>query len=292
VSVSCRAELTAIDDALSTTGADPLPRVSPIMDDTPTPAPRRGATRPADVPPAVLAALNAGTAETLTLAEALAIDFAALLRAVAPEVGDAAVAEMEALRGSGITRRMAAAGALLLARFDLEEALARFAAHPSDTVRGWAAYAAGAAPGLPLAERLARVRPLADDPHFGVREWAWLALRPHIAAEPTPAIGLLAAWTAEPSVRLRRFAAEAIRPRGVWAAHIGFLKRDPAAGLPVLEPLRADPEPYVQDSVANWLNDAAKSTPGWVRDLCARWAVESPHPATDRIRRRALRNIG
>lgn len=248
------------------------------------------ATRPADVPPAVRRELDAGTRETRTLAEGLAVDFAALLRAVAPELPAAAHAQMQAAADEGITRRCTLAGGLLLAGFG-PGGYGRFRAHASDTVRGWAAFLLTATPGLTLAARLEAVRPLADDPHFGVREWAWLALRPAIAKEPEAAIRLLQPWTAEASANLRRFASEATRPRGVWCTHLTVLKERPELGLPLLEPLRADPARYVQDSVGNWLNDAAKSRPDFVRSLCARWRKESPGPATDYIRRRALRNV-
>ncbi|MDV8009649.1 DNA alkylation repair protein, partial [Rhodococcus sp. IEGM 1318] len=70
------------------------------------------------------------------------------------------------------------------------------------------------------------------------------------------------------------------------------LKVDPDLGLPILTPLRADPSRYVQDSVANWINDAAKTNPDWARTQCRRWLTEyEANAATERIARRALRSL-
>lgn len=234
-------------------------------------------------------AIDAGTIETGTLAEILAIDFGALLRQVlSPDVGldDGDVRRLAAL---GISARMAAVGRLLLDRLG-PQAVEPLGRHPSDTVRGWACFMVGAQ-AIPLPDRLTAIRPFADDPHFGVREWAWLAVRPAVAAHVDDAITLLSEWTSAPSDRVRRFASEATRPRGVWCSHITSLKIDPSPGRRLFEPLRADTSVYVQDSVGNWLNDAAKSRPDWVRDLVAEWCEVDPPAATRRIARRALRSI-
>ncbi|EHK63559.1 hypothetical protein [Achromobacter arsenitoxydans] len=240
--------------------------------------------------PARLAQLNAGE-PAATLTECLAVDFAALMRAAAPQVGDQGLALMQAQAAAGISRRMALAARILLDAAG-PQALAGMQTHASDTVRGWACFMVGALPGVSVQERLALIRPLADDPHFGVREWAWIAVRPQLAAELETSVKRLRPWTKEPSERLRRFASESLRPRGVWCAHIAALKADPAIALPLLEPLRADAAVYVQDSVANWLNDASKDQPEWVRQVCRRWQAGKPAAATERICRRALRSIG
>jgi len=242
-----------------------------------------------DVSSARLAELHAG-APVSNLVEQLSIDFAVLMETALPEIGAAAIAQMQAGTGLGVTQRMALAGKLCAAHFG-EPGLAKVSTHSSDTIRGWACYAIAALPGLTLEKRVTLIRPLADDPHFAPREWGWLALRPHFIAELERAISLLTPWTNEASEFLRRFASEALRPRGVWCAHITALRETPALGLPLLEPLRADPSRYVQDSVANWLNDASKDAPDWVRSVTARWLAENPCPATERIITRALRSL-
>ena len=73
-------------------------------------AKRTGAQRRSEIPPAVLAGLNAGELESVNLVEWLAIDMPTLLRNVAPEVGladEAAAlgAAADALAGLGIVKR-------------------------------------------------------------------------------------------------------------------------------------------------------------------------------------------
>lgn len=242
--------------------------------------------------PAITAArqqeLDTGRAASTHLAECLKVDFATLLQSVAT-VPAAALQCMRDAASKGITRRMALAASLL--RDAGQGDAAQWGRHGSDTVRGWACYLIGRTPVLSLPDKLQAMRALAGDPHFGVREWAWLALRTDIVAAPLQALACLQPWTQDASPYLRRFACEALRPRGVWAAHITLFKQQPAHALPLLEALANDPERYVQDSVGNWLNDAGKTQPQWLRDLCARWQHEHPGAANACIRKRALRSL-
>ncbi len=258
----------------------------------------------AEVTPELRAQLNSGAIASRTLVELLTVEFHVLLAAVVPRAPQAAIDELKAAgeriikkKGTpptprvGIVQRMEIGGALL-ARHAATR-LTSLSKHPSDTVRGWCCYALTRrdADPLPLAEQLALIRSFADDPHSGVREWAWMAVRPAIAADLKPAIKILTPWTASRSANIRRFATESTRPRGVWCAHIDALKSRPALGEPLLHPLRADPTKYVQDSVSNWLNDAAKHDEKWARALTRRWLADSPSPATNRICTRALRSV-
>lgn len=243
--------------------------------------------RAQDITPEVRDGLDRGVLEAATLTEALSVDFPTLLRNTVPAAGVAAdTIDPQA----GITRRMSHAARIILDHVGVP-AFNQLATHSSDTVRGWAAYLLAITPDVDLPTRLSTVRPLADDSHFAVREWAWLALRPEVADDIRVAIDLLTAWTSEPSANLRRFAVEITRPRGVWARHIRELAQQPDLGLPLLEPLHADPSRYVQDSVANWINDAAKTSPDWAVATCDRWLNSNPSTATQRICNRALRSL-
>jgi 3-methyladenine DNA glycosylase AlkC len=260
---------------------------------------RKGAARIALIPQEVLDALNAGRVPTVNLNEFLAIDLSLLTRNVARDIGlDPGAERLQdtlAMLSAfpPVRRHLHVARAL----YDLTEPRAdrdriahALATHTSDVARSWAAQWLAFAR-LPLADKLAAAWRFAADAHFGVREMAWMAVRDEIAGDVDSAVRLLAPWVAHPDPNIRRFASEATRPRGVWCAQIDALKSEPWRGLPLLEPLRADASRYVQNSVANWLNDAARTQPQWVQEVCGRWSRGRVPPATQYIVRRAQRNI-
>ncbi len=254
----------------------------------PNPPTRKGAVRMADIPAEILHQLSMGVIETLTLPEWLAVNHKTLITTLAPDISDALLAPLAS--GNSIMARNRHAGMALMEHFGVD-AVERFKAHPSDTVRGWACFSLALVPGRTITQRIKAFTNFADDGHFGVREMAWIALRPHVAKDLDKAIGTLAKWTQSDNENLRRFASEITRPRGVWCEHIGPLKSDPAQALPILEPLKGDPSRYVQNSVANWINDASKTRPDWAKDLTARWSRESAAPATRYIVKRAMRSL-
>jgi 3-methyladenine DNA glycosylase AlkC len=243
---------------------------------------RKGARNVASVNPDILTQLEAGSLETANLTEGLAIRMDRLLSVVAPQVpADALNLEL------GVVQRMAQSGALFRTYLTVSE-LDALCAHSSDTIRGWAAFAVGQDSDRAGLERINAIKPFAADPHFGVREWAWMAVRAIIVADPLAAIDVLSPWTIDPDVNVRRFASEATRPRGVWAASVPLLRKHPEHALPILNPLRHDTERYVEDSVANWLNDAAKDKPEWVLELLDNWAKDH---VSQRLIKRAKRSI-
>jgi len=261
---------------------------------------RKGARTMAEIPPDVLTALNAGRLETVNLVEWLALDQVALLKCAANDVGldahlPALMAKVEPLAGEGVTTRTRGVGAALhavLAELDGGERIfERLAKHGSDMVRAWAAYALRADDSIDLKERIDRTHRFAADPSMAVRECAWESLRPHIEADLVRAIQLLERWVHEPDAAVRRCAIEGTRPCGVWTKHIPALKEKPEIGLPLLEQCRSDSSDYVRRAVANWLNDASKSQPKWVKEVCARWKRESPTKETEWIIKHALRTL-
>ncbi len=260
---------------------------------------RKGARSTKDIPADILARLNRGEIETANLVEWLAVDQKLLLENLLAESKRTdylkpVLLKIEQLKKTTVNTVNEAIGTGLFEqaiRNKDNDFLKMLAGHKSDLVRCWATYTIGKNGELEITEILREIRPFSADKHFGVREICWLAVRTKIARNLGPSIRILSEWTTDPDENIRRFTTEATRPRGVWCEHIEELKQNPALGIPLLEALKSDPSRYVQDSVGNWLNDAGKTRPGFVQDLCTRWEKESQTKETAYIVRKALRTI-
>lgn len=249
---------------------------------------RKGARSIKEVDPEILKKINLGLEETITLSEILAADIQQIISNSFPKISKYDLAGLKA-KDLKITGKMKLAGQILHKNGALKD-FERIASHKSDIIRGAAAYAL-AIENLPLKELLKKIRPIADDANSGVREWAWLALRPKVSENIKEAIKILETWCYDKKTNIRRYGVEITRPRGVWCNHINLLKEKPEFGLPLLTPLKNETEKYVQDSVANWLNDAGKTRADFVKKICAEWKKGSPTKQTNRIVERALRNL-
>ncbi len=260
---------------------------------------RKGARSTKDIPAEILEQLNLGTIETVNLIEWLAVDQIVLLKNVVQQTNrthflESILLEIEALPKKTVNTINEAIGVGFLKNIQANndfELFQKLADHTSDAVRCWATYVIGFDTRLSISEKLQQTQPFAADSHFGVREICWLAVRKSIAENLDESLAILSKWTTHPDENIRRFASEATRPRGVWCAHIEALKQNPELALPILEPLKSDTSKYVQNSVANWLNDASKTQPEFVVNLCAKWQSESKSKETAYIVSRALRTI-
>ncbi|MHA7579149.1 DNA alkylation repair protein [Paenibacillus vandeheii] len=263
---------------------------------------RKGARKGADIPDHIRNLLQSGHIESVNLTEWLAVDHILLFQQIVRDLGMGAetreiteqLTQMNEQRIMKIIPVIANQWLALLERLGDNGRMHHFrflADHRSDSVRCWAAYMIGLDSGLNLSEKLNRIRPFAADHHFGVREIAWMAVREPITAELSDAVALLVEWTIDPDPLIRRFAIESTRPHGVWAKHIQELKENPAIALPLLDHVKSDAHKYVQDSVSNWLNDAGKTNPGWVRQVCDTWIQQSDTKHTLRIVTRGQRSL-
>lgn len=256
---------------------------------------RKGATKAALLSSEIVALLNKGIIESVNLTEWLAVDHTVLVKHILPEEY-----HFDCLAALDLLKQKTAMQSTIVVGKALFETTSQngdnnlfpfLAAHVSDSARCWAAYIVGANNGLTISEKLDAIRPFAADSHFGVREIAWMAVRPAVESDLDEAIAILSEWVKDADANVRRFASEVTRPRGVWCKHIERLKAEPQLGLAILEPLKSDGEKYVRDSVANWLNDSAKTQPEFVKDICSKWSEESKTKETAYIIKKATRSI-
>jgi 3-methyladenine DNA glycosylase AlkC len=260
---------------------------------------RKGSKSIKAIPKDILEQLNSGQIESANLVEWLAVDQRLLLEKLLTQADRIkyltpilhgintlkkhTVNTINEAIGTGIFEQATKSGD--------NEILDIISRHKSDSIRCWATYTIGKNPNLNVKEMLDKIQPYAADKHFGVREVCWLAVRQTISKNLTESLEILSNWTSNEDENIRRFASEATRPRGVWCEHIEELKQNPALGLSILEPMKSDEAKYVQNSVGNWLNDASKTQPNFVVDLCKKWEKESKTKETTYIIKKALRTI-
>lgn len=252
----------------------------------------------ATVPAARKEQLNRGIAESAHLLEWLSVDMGELLAVTAPQlrlrspIPDEITSE--AFRGVGVTKRLARIGVYLRSAGVAPgtKLFRRVASHDSDVVRQWAAYALMADTSLLLPARLQLTRIFAADRNMSVREVAWMTFRPYVAMDVLDALAQLRPLTVDRDPNVRRFAIEVTRPRSVWGEHLRLLKAEPEQARELLDATKADTSKYVQDAVANWLNDASKTRPDWVLELAETWmSSPSVDVATRRILIRGVRTL-
>ncbi len=262
---------------------------------------RKGARSMAEIPSHVLEGINKGEIETLSLVEILAADQAKIIASVfGPTAFNWLVEPCRQVLSADLkptfTQKMKGVGLVLAQQLppkNLEKAcLDSFRAAKSDVIRSYLAFLVGLHPNWSTEKKLQEIKSFADDSNAGVREFAWMAIRDHFMLHPDDSLELLKPWVLHDSANIRRFASEVTRPRGVWCKQWDLLKKEPELALPLLEPLCNDPDKYVQNSVANWLNDASKSKPDFVVYTTQQWLEKYPESkSTAYIAKRALRTL-
>ena len=256
---------------------------------------RKGARSLKDLNPEVIDYLSKGLIETKNLMEWLATDQLQLLKLVLTEIGkeewfsifEVAINNQKKPTANSNTRIIGETFGQMTEDSSVYHALKT---HTSDIVRCWSCWGESLHfDDLPAL--LAAMKPYAADTHFGVREIVILTTKSRMIDNLELAIEILTLWTSSEDENVRRYAAESMRPVGVWVKKIAKFQEAPHLALPILEPLKSDPSTYVRDAVANWINDASKSQPDWARNLCARWGQESSTKETAYIIKRGMRTL-
>lgn len=108
------------------------------------------------------------------------------------------------------------------------------------------------------------------------RSWTCeFALRPFLANHLEQTMACVLNWAQSNNEHVRRLASEGTRPLLPWAPKVPALNADPRRGIEVLSLLRHDSSEMVRRSVANHLNDVAKSDPDLVADTLQLWTQET-----------------
>ena len=121
---------------------------------------------------------------------------------------------------------------------------------------------------------------------FGSSEFA---VRPFIEKYEDKMLPLMLEWATDENEHVRRLASEGCRPALPWGKALVKYKLDPSPILPILENLKNDDAKYVQKSVANNINDIAKTHPDLIAELMQEWYGKSKN--TDWIVKHGCRTL-
>ncbi|MFX0050493.1 MAG: DNA alkylation repair protein [Candidatus Hermodarchaeota archaeon] len=139
-------------------------------------------------------------------------------------------------------------------------------------------------PYLPLIKRAA------NDPHFGVRESAQMAMRELLQEFPDKILSYYEQWIDDSKENIRRCVSESLRP--VLVNGKNWLRNNPQKAIQLLTKLNQDPSIYVRKSVGNNLADISKRHPILVLSTLHIWLSENNYDKrTMFIARKACRHI-
>lgn len=119
---------------------------------------------------------------------------------------------------------------------------------------------------------------------------AEFSLRPLLEQATTPTLTALKTWVQDDSPHVRRLVSEGTRPLLPWGARLRRFADDPSPVFALLEQLKDDPSEYVRRSVANNLNDHAKTHPDLVLATAKRW-LRGASTERRRLVERGLRTL-
>ena len=97
------------------------------------------------------------------------------------------------------------------------------------------------------------------------------AIRPFIQKYPKKSLKQMLRWSKNHNFHVRRLSSEGGRPRLPWASKLQQFIDDPTPLLPILENLKDDTSKYVQNSVANCINDFIKDNRPSAEVLIESW---------------------
>jgi 3-methyladenine DNA glycosylase AlkC len=161
----------------------------------------------------------------------------------------------------------------------------------SPTLRGWTMWPVGeAVTTTALVDGGVFEDALALQAELTPRLTSEFAIRRLLAADLDRALKVVGTWTSSPDEHVRRLASEGTRSYLPWAIRVPALLARPDATIPILDSLYRDESETVRRSVANHLNDLARTHPELVVVTARRW-LDEPDENTARLVRHALRTL-